>query len=817
MPKKALRDITARSITLKITLSILVIEAVLLSALGVFYYRRFHAEIDANLEEKMSIPAALMSQMALNFESVTDFSSLEEIVQEEVVDAFITRKDGRIFFSADPSRVGRSFTSFLDDEESFRVSEGVIHNQVFHRPSPAGGSSFSVMSPIVFDDNVLGFLYIKIRADELERQKRNVALLFIFGSLVTIALTTVIEAVWVRHLFVPRISRTTATLRSVEGGDYSVRVHGGGPPDQIGNLINVVNTMIKHVEENASTLQSLTRAGESLAAATRKDEVHSVVLGCIRSNLPVASDRWYRDSEEAGLDPEEAAMLKAGEILVREDTLFVASPVQRAGSPVTALVLERSYDSNRRAGRRFLHTLSRLMYATVTRLQSQERLSLEETRRRFAEAEHRATSTLLEVLEGKNVELNNALEELRNTQDKLVRSEKMAAIGTMAGGVAHDLNNVLSGIVGYPDLLLMRLPEGSDLRHGIEVIKESAARAADVVADLLTLSRGESYNTVIFDINHLVEKFLTSAECKSLSTRFPGVSLSTRLDPHLSHARCSPVHIEKALTNLVTNAFQAAGKDGAVAIATQDVHVGPTEAVAKHVAPGVYVALRVTDSGPGIPKNQLEHVFEPFYTKKLRGRGGAGLGLSVVWNTIEDHNGVAFAESEGLGATFCLYLPSAAAEAHAAVTEDESSFASLKGSGTVLVVDDEKLLRDIASEMLTTLGYSVILADSGEAALSCLEKRKVDLVLLDMLMSGMNGYETCRVIAEKHPEQRTAIISGYSETEDLARARELGVRSFLKKPFTVEQLGYLVKSELQERGDGKDLDTEKDVRKIDAQ
>jgi CheY-like chemotaxis protein len=247
---------------------------------------------------------------------------------------------------------------------------------------------------------------------------------------------------------------------------------------------------------------------------------------------------------------------------------------------------------------------------------------------------------------------------------------------------------------------------------------------------------------------------------------------------------------------LVTKACEAISAEGKLVILTENVTLGAKFAAALQVSAGDYVALRVSDNGPGISAADLEHVFEPFYSKKMFGRSGTGLGLSVVWNTMREHKGGAAAESDGTGATFSVYFP-ASAQGALAIEGEEIALADLKGSEEVLVVDDEKMLRDITATMLTSLGYSVSLAASGEEAVAFLESREVDLVLLDMLMPGMNGYDTYRAIVERRPGQKTVIISGYSETNDLQRARELGVGGFLKKPFTLEQLGQVVQRELE--------------------
>ncbi len=422
-----------------------------------------------------------------------------------------------------------------------------------------------------------------------------------------------------------------------------------------------------------------------------------------------------------------------------------------------------------------------------------------ERERERAEAADRAKAELLTLLEKKNHELEETLDQLRYAQKKLVQAEKMAAMGTMAGGVAHDLNNILSGIVSYPDLLLTQLPKGSGLRESIKVIRESGLRAAAVVTDLLTLSRGASYNTVIFDLNLLVEKSLQSEEIAHLKRRHPEVDTDCRLAPDLWHAKCSPGHIEKVILSLATNAFGAIHGGGRVVFSTENKTIEKGGRTHPPLDPGDYVVLKVTDNAPSITSEYLDRIFEPFFAKRILGRGGSGLDLAVVWHTAEEHKGAVTAESGPEGNSFFFYLPAVIAEMPEKAAAPPP--VSLEGSGTVLVVDDEPQLRTIASHMLTQLGYRVDTVSSGEEAVEHLRRNDVDLVLLDMVMpAGMGGYETYIAVAAMKPEQRVVICSGYSAHEDLQKMRDAGVKRFLGKPYTLDQIGRTVRKALQKEG-----------------
>jgi PAS domain S-box-containing protein len=380
---------------------------------------------------------------------------------------------------------------------------------------------------------------------------------------------------------------------------------------------------------------------------------------------------------------------------------------------------------------------------------------------------------------------------------KLARAEKMQAIGLMAGGVAHDLNNILSGIVSYPELLLLKLPEDSDLRKPLLAIHESGKRAATVVADLLTVARGAAAAREVHDLNRMVREYLDSPEGANLKTLYPHISRQVRLDAIKPFISCSQIHIKKCLMNLMTNAAEAIDGQGMIRIATSSQYLIPAEQGEHRLPEGEYVVLGVEDNGPGISENDLEHIFEPFYTRKMMGRSGTGLGLTVVWNTVRDHGGRVKVESNSDGTVFRLYFPVVAGEDRRAA-EDDDATVNLNGNQEhVLVVDDEPQLRDIAAQILKGLNYRVDLVESGEQAVEFIKKQTVDLVLIDMLMEpGMNGRQTYQEIVRLHPGQKAIIVSGFSESNDAKIALKLGAKGFLKKPYSIEQLGMVVKKSL---------------------
>lgn len=382
-------------------------------------------------------------------------------------------------------------------------------------------------------------------------------------------------------------------------------------------------------------------------------------------------------------------------------------------------------------------------------------------------------------------------------ESQLKRAEKMEALGRLAGGVAHDLNNVLTAIIGYPDLLLTGLPADSPLRGPLLTIQKSGEKAAAIVQDLLTLARRGVIVKDVIKLNDMVSDYLRSPECEKLNMFHPGVQIVTDLEENLLNILGSPVHISTTLMNLVSNAAEALPDGGQVTISTRNQYIDRPIRGYEDVKEGDYVVLSVSDNGIGISTDHLERIFEPFYTKKVMGRSGTGLGLTVVWGTIGDHNGYIDVKSiEGKGTTFDLYFPATRKEA--GKKKAIASIEEYMGNGeTILVVDDVQEQREVASMILNKLGYSVHVVSSGEKAVEFMKTDSADLLILDMIMDpGMDGLDTYRKILELHPGTKAVIASGFSETDRVKEAQRLGAGQYVKKPYTVEKIGVAVKTEL---------------------
>jgi PAS domain S-box-containing protein len=404
----------------------------------------------------------------------------------------------------------------------------------------------------------------------------------------------------------------------------------------------------------------------------------------------------------------------------------------------------------------------------------------------------KSDGVLRDITERKDAELDRAI-----LEERLQRAEKMEALGTLAGGVAHDLNNVLGVVVGYAEMLMSETNESHPFREHAENIMRGGEKAAAIVQDLLTLARRGVKTGKVVNLNTIVMDYQMAPEFYKLRSMCPKVQITTDLEGGLPNIVGSPVHLAKTVMNLFSNAMEAMPDGGLLTVRTGNRYLDKPIQGYDHVREGDYVVLSVSDTGVGIPASDLKRIFEPFYTKKVMGRSGTGLGLSVVWGTVKDHNGYIDVESKlGRGTTLTLYFPVTSEP----VTEQDAAVpvSEYMGNGeTVLVVDDVKGQRDLAVRMLSKLNYRVTSVSSGEEAVAHMMLNQVDLIVLDMIMDpGIDGMEAYRRILEIHPRQKAIIVSGFAEMDRIDEVKSLGVGTYVRKPYIMERLGQAVRSEL---------------------
>ena len=393
-------------------------------------------------------------------------------------------------------------------------------------------------------------------------------------------------------------------------------------------------------------------------------------------------------------------------------------------------------------------------------------------------------------------DLKEAERERQRLLDQLHRSQRMEAIGTLAAGVAHDLNNILSGLTSYPEILLMDLPEGSSMHAPLITIKKSGEKAARIVKDMLTLARrGVRINKAV-ELNAVIRDYVESHEHKQILRYHNGVAVTLKLETHSHFVMGSTSQLSKMINNLVSNAAEALPDGGTILIGTQKVQLDRELSVYETIPAGDYTCLTVSDTGIGISPDDLARIFEPFFTKKHMGRSGTGLGMAIVWGTVKDHNGFVNVQStEGEGTTFNIYLPITQKPVEPSTAR---SLTTYSGHGEkVLVVDDVEEQRIIAEKMLRRLNYDVDTVDCGLAAVNYVKQQVPDLIILDMIMDpGIDGLETYKRIAALRPDQKVVVASGYSETERVEALLKLSGGVCIKKPYSLEEMGMAVQQTL---------------------
>ena len=412
------------------------------------------------------------------------------------------------------------------------------------------------------------------------------------------------------------------------------------------------------------------------------------------------------------------------------------------------------------------------------------------------EIHYKTGPAVLAVLRDISERIREEKERKRN-EEKVARLKKMESLGLLAGGVAHDLNNVLSGIISYPELLLMELPEDSKLRGPIRTIQESGNRAAAIVSELLAVARSAAIEKKVMNLNRTIEDYIRSPEYKKLMMFHPKVRVETNLDTRLLNIKGSPHHFGKAVINLVSNAAEAIEYRGKIVVSTANRSLDRSVKGYGNIPKGDYVVLTVADNGPGMDRESLDRIFEPFYTKKVMGRSGTGLGLTLVWNVVQDHDAYLDIVSNDQGTRFDIYC-----HVTREVPAGETSpfqIENFRGQGErILVVDDVKSQQEITCRILKKIGYTTCRVSSGEAAIEYVRKHgRVDLLLLDMIMDpGINGRETYDRIKAIQPDQKAILLSGFAETEEVKRTLRAGAAKYIKKPVGINELGQAIKDVL---------------------
>ncbi|HTY37083.1 MAG TPA: ATP-binding protein [Bacteroidota bacterium] len=388
-----------------------------------------------------------------------------------------------------------------------------------------------------------------------------------------------------------------------------------------------------------------------------------------------------------------------------------------------------------------------------------------------------------------NTKLASAMEDLRRTEAQLVQVEKLSGIGTLAAGVAHDFNNMLNIILSSVEMLEKKIPDDPTLHRYCTFIVESTTRAAELTKQLLAFSQKNVSTFEIIKINTVIADTVRLV-CRSVNK---AIEVVVRSDENIPTIRADRTQLQQVLMNLFLNARDAMNGRGTLTVSTFVVDLDESFcSVHPDVIPGRYVCVRVQDTGCGIPRSILSKIFDPFFTTKGVGKG-TGLGLAVVYGIVKKHGGTIEVESTpGVGSQFTLYFRECQESEAGTATERENGI--IKGSGGLLIVDDEPLALDINGEMFRGLGYKVFLASDGAKGLEEFMRHRpeIDLILLDMAMPGMDGLDTFRALRQLDPAIKVLVVTGYAEESRLKVIMNEGASGLVRKPFNATMISRTV-------------------------
>ncbi len=603
------------SLRYTIGLLVLVIEGVVLLTLGTYYYREFSAEVDRRLDEAIAKPGALVMQGALSTDAFGQRETLENLVGPALEDALIVTTDGMTLVALDPARIGAGAPAWETQREGWQARAATGG---FTERHADGTNSYLIrVAPVVIaaGQTPVLFSYLKLQTTENERELANLRLQLIGGSVTAIVVTTIALLLTVNWLVTRRLQRVADAVDQVTAGNYANRIAPGSLPDEIGHLSSGVNTMTRRLGEAFDGLQGAIR---QLEVAEQK---YRVLVDNAAEAIFVAQDRRVVFS-----NPKLCQLLDVSvdDVLTLPITQFIHPDDQ-------SMVLARHQQRLRGEAPpdtyefRMISATGRPLWVGLTAVR----------------IEWKGTPAILNFMSDVTDRKRAEAEKEQLTQ-QLIQAQKLESVGRLAGGVAHDFNNMLQSILGNVDLALLDVPKEHAAYESLVEIKASARRSAELTGQLLAFARKQTAAPKIINLNDTTTSALT------LLRRLIGEQIElvfnqgTRLWP----IEIDPGQVDQILTNLCVNARDAMTGAGRITIDTSNLTLDGTY-LASHPGchPGEYVLLAVSDNGQGIDRETLPHIFEPFFTTKGVGKG-TGLGLATVFGIVKQNGSLINVYSE---------------------------------------------------------------------------------------------------------------------------------------------------------------------------
>ncbi len=826
-----------KALPCKIGLIIIGAQLIVFAVIGWIYSQQYGNELSRQILNRARLPSELMSRGLLGIEALNDRNTMEELLKEKLEKGLVVGLNRIVFSSVNSRDPGKPLAEIED-----------IDKTLFNFQNPAAvfthkNNALIAVTPVYGSDGRTPrfFTYLQLSTSAVTAKQNQFLLLFLFGSLAAVACTSVIILVSFRYLFSRRLNGLLNMVNRVKSGELSARNHSRPAEDELGLLQQGVNSMAVELEKNVTFLeQQVSERTDHLKTAAQLVE-HLNSIHDLDSLLTMAVQQlqqrfsYYQvhiflkqdDTlvHRAGypeyilthdflpLHTETSLVARAaetGKVVVVNDVRTVTNRLREPEMPdgLSEISIPIIHEGrvlgvldiqHREAGKINEGDVSLLRSLTghlavaldnvrlIGELQEQS-LKLRQANEQLEERVSQRTSELV----SSNIKLQTEIEERRVVEDQLRQAQKVEALGRLTGGVAHDFNNILTVILGNCDLLLQsaEIPENKIER--LQQIHAAGRQAAALTNQLLAFSRQQVLMPTTLNLNDII------TELQKMLKRLLGenIVLETDLAPDLAPVHVDRSQIEQILMNLTVNAADAMDGGGHLQIETTNVSLNrDTIKTLPGIQPGAYVCLKIRDTGNGISAEILERIFDPFFTTKKLGEG-TGLGLSTVHGIVKQSGGAITAEStENQGTLFSIYFPRATKQDKQQVETNQSDLQLLKGSETILLVEDESMVREVARVVLSDLGYAVLEAENGAEALKLAAEttKKIDLLLTDIRMPGsLNGFDLADTLITANPQLKILFMSGYIDVE-LKKRKKSG---FIQKPFTLDTLSLKVREVL---------------------
>ncbi|WP_296987494.1 ATP-binding protein [Thalassospira sp. UBA1131] len=776
---RTLFDRLIGSLVFKIAFAIIVVETILFGLFGGYYVNYFGAEIDRRIAEQISTPGRLIQQEQLKVSILSDPEQMELLLGRHLQQALAVGFDGTIYHSTDPLMIGASISS-LPDFPTEQLRADMREQTLFTVDDDTGSSMVSITPIFALNANQpFMYVYLKVSTKGLEESQRQMQSVLVIGSILCVLLTSALIFLFTQHTVLKRLITAAQFVNKIQVGKLSSRLTPMGR-DEIGILERGLNAMAESLERRTQQHQAAQNALRDSEERFRDFTLSSAdwywEMGS-DFKIAFASYKFYQLIEEINGSPQGQSFDKLG---------------LHPEHPEGWHYLQRHLDEHTAFYNVEFSWTSRDGEKQFGRINGVPVFALDGSFNGY-----RGT--------GSNItEQHRAAEEQQALQRQLATSQKLEAVGQMAGGVAHEFNNCLAGILSFAEVARAKIDDPERVKEYIDHVISLGERATGVADQLLMFSRrriDQPKNVRVESIFAEMEKLLVTL----LEHR---IDLQIWADEADLHTRVDPTQLSACILNLAINARDAMPDGGTLQISCSSADIPPLaqrdadedEDIYPPEVEGQFVVITVQDTGTGIPEDVIDHIFEPFFSTKEPGKG-TGLGLSIVHSWVEEAHGFINIESvEGEGTTFSIYLPRS--EPGAEPEDEVDEIGVFPGNGErVLIVDDEQALRTTAQIILEEAGYRTEIAKSTEEALVILQTSTgdaaFDVIVTDVVLPGRSGPQLIIEALRQNPRYGVVFMSGYPARSRKELDNLLGNYVFVKKPFRPGKLQKAVHDALK--------------------